>query len=117
MARLLSLLMIFALVTSQGTAMASALCRHGSAEGHAVALNSADAKVASVAIGEEAAAAGAAKKAQQSADGSVHWPAQLLPAEADAPPARVAERLRFHPGRHAALASASIPPLQKPPST
>jgi hypothetical protein len=116
MARLLSLFMILALVTSQGTAMASSLCRHGSAQAHAVALTSADARVAAVAIGEEAAASSAAKKAQQAGDSSAQWPAQLVPAEAELPAARIAEPLRLRPGRHAALASASIPPLQRPPS-
>lgn len=116
MARLLSLFMILALVTSQGTAMASSLCRHGSAREHALALTSADARIAAVAIGEEAAASSAAKKAQQTADSSGHWPAQLLPAEAEAPPAPFAEPLRLKPELHAALAALTIPPLQKPPS-
>jgi hypothetical protein len=115
-ARLLSLFMILALVTSQGTAMASALCRHGSAQQHAVALRSADAKIASVAIGEEAAAASAAKKAQPAPDSSGHWPAQLMPAEADVPVLRIAEPLRLRPGPQADLASATVPPLQRPPS-
>lgn len=116
MARLLSLFMMLALVTTQGTAMASALCRHQSAQEHILARQSHDAKIAAVAIGEEEAAATASKKASQSADSSSHWPAEMLPVEHEAPMLRIFEPLRLRPGVYAALASATILPLLKPPS-
>jgi hypothetical protein len=116
MARLLSLLMILALVMTQGTAMASALCRHQNAQAHMLARQSHDAKIAAVAFGEEEAAATASKKASPSADSSSHWPAEMLPLEPEAPMLRIFEPLRLRPGVYAALASATILPLLKPPS-
>ncbi|MEA3061602.1 MAG: hypothetical protein QOJ94_1383 [Sphingomonadales bacterium] len=116
MTRLLSLLMIVALVTTQGTAMASALCRHPSAQAHILARQSHDARIAAIALGEEEAAATASKKASQSADSPSHWPAELLPATPETPPRRMVEPVRLRPGLHTALASATILPLLKPPS-
>jgi len=116
MTRLLSLLMILALVITQGTSMAQAVCRHASAQEHAQARESGDARIAAVSIQEDAAAAAAAKKASQAPDSSGHWPAELLPPLAAAAPVRVAEPLRLRPGAFAPLASASIPPLLQPPS-
>jgi hypothetical protein len=116
MARLLSLFMIFALVATQGTAMASALCRHRNAEAHILARESRDAAVATVALGEEAAAATASKKASQSADTSSHWPAEFLPADVEAPRPRVAERPTFRPAPEATLPSTTPLPLLRPPS-
>lgn len=116
MTRLLSLLMILALVMTQGTSMAQAVCRHASAQEHVQARQSHDAGIAAVSIREDAAAAEASKKASQSADTSGHWPAQMLPPVAEQPPVRAAEPLRLRPAPAAALASASIPPLLEPPS-
>ncbi|MEA3037365.1 MAG: hypothetical protein QOH04_3167 [Sphingomonadales bacterium] len=116
MARLLSLFMMLALVMTQGTAMASALCRHQSAQAHILARESHDARIAAVAIGEEEAAATASKKASQSADSLSHWPAEMLPAAPEAPPLRIVEPLRLRPGLDAALGSATVLPLLKPPS-
>ena len=115
-ARLLRLFMIVALVGTQGTVMAQAVCRHQNAHEHMLALASLDAKVASVSIREDAAAATAAKKASQSADASSHWPAEMLPAEPKAPQLPLLERARLRPGGQSALSSASILPLLKPPS-
>ena len=116
MTRLLRLFMIFALVVTQGSAMAQAVCRHESAKAHMLARESSDARVAAVSLREEAAAAASSKKAAQSADASAHWPAQMLPAEADAPPPRAIEPVRLRPAPAATLASTTIPPLLKPPS-
>jgi hypothetical protein len=116
MARLLSLFMMLALVMTQGTAMASAVCRHQGVQEHILARESHDARVAAVALGEEEAADTASKKASQSADSPSHWPAELLPAEPEAAPLRIVEPLRLRPALHAALASATILPLLKPPS-
>jgi hypothetical protein len=116
MARLLSFLMIFVLVTSQGTAMAAAVCRHQDAQAHAVARASADAAVAGVSLREDAAEATASKKGSPTTDAAAAWPAPLLPADAELPPLRTAERLLPRPGRQAPLASLAAPPLLEPPS-
>jgi hypothetical protein len=115
MARLLTFLMILALVMTQGTAMAAALCRHQNAQEHVLARQSKDAETAAVSIREDAASAAAAKKASQSADAG-SWPAELLPAELQAVPAPALERLRLRPAEQAALPSATVLPLLKPPS-
>jgi hypothetical protein len=116
MARLLRLFLILAFVATQGTVMAQAVCRHQNAHEHMLALASLDAKVASVSIREDAAAATAAKKGAQTDDASSHWPAEMLPAQPVAPPLPLAEPTRLRPGNQSALSSASILPLLKPPS-
>jgi hypothetical protein len=116
MARLLRLFLILALVTTQGTAMAQAVCRHQNAHEHMLARASLDAKVASVSIREDAAAATAAKKGSQFADASSHWPAEMLPTKVEPQPLPSSEPSRLRPARQSALSSASVLPLLKPPS-
>lgn len=116
MARLLSLFMIFALVLTQGSSMAAAVCRHQNAHEHLMARQSQDAKVAAVSLGEEAAAAAVVKKASHSSDASGHWPAEMLPPRSEAVPLPSRERIVFQPPRQARLLSANIAPLLKPPS-
>jgi hypothetical protein len=116
MARLLTFFMILALVMTQGSAMAAALCRHQSIHEHIAARESHDRKIAAVSLAEESAAAVASKKASQSADTSVHWPAEMLPAGIATEPFRAVERIRVRPADQAALPSATLPPLLKPPS-
>lgn len=116
MARLLSLLMIFALVVTQGSAMAAAVCRHENAQEHALARTSPDRAVAAVSLREDAAAAAASKKASHSDNGAGHWPPQLLPPKAEQPPLRTVERARLRPTPQRALSSTAFPPLLEPPS-
>jgi hypothetical protein len=115
-ARLLTFLMIFALVATQGVSMAAAMCRHQDAQAHILARQSKDAAIAAVSVREDAAAAAASKKAPGSGDSFSHWPAELLPAtsEATAPP--TAENLRLRPARQIALRSTNVPPLLEPPA-
>jgi hypothetical protein len=116
MARLLRLFLILALVGTQGTVMAQAVCRHQNAHEHRLARASLDLKVAAVSIREEAAAATAAKKGSQSQDASSHWPSEMLPAQAEVPLLPVPERTWLRPAAQSALSSPSILPLLKPPS-
>jgi hypothetical protein len=116
MARLLRLFLIFALVATQGTVMAQAVCHHQNAQEHILARASLDRKIASVSIREDAAAVTASNKGSQPDDTSSHWPAEMLPADTGAAPVPRLERIAFQPPPAAPLPSATILPLLKPPS-
>ncbi len=116
MTRFLTLFMILALLIGQGSSVAAAICHHQNAAEHVAARQSDDARIAAVSLGEEAAAAVASKKGSQSAGASIHWPAEMLPATANAAPFRRLEPIRFQPARHAPLKSATLRPLLEPPS-
>ena len=62
MARLASLLLMFALVVTNGSAFANTICQHADAAAHHAALRGDDAGKASRAAAEEAAAAVSTKK-------------------------------------------------------
>jgi hypothetical protein len=116
MARLLTFLMILAMVFGQGSAMANAVCRHQNLREHVLARQSHDASVAAVSQREDAAADAASKKGSRTGDTSSQWPAQLLPPAMETARAPRAERTRLRPARHAPLPSAVIRPLLEPPS-
>jgi hypothetical protein len=116
MPRLLTFLMILALVVTQGTAMAAAVCRHETVQAHSAARASEDRTVASVALDEESAASTRSKKAPSSSDLSGGWPAPLLPPASVAAPDRTAEPVRLRPPAYSALPSVTRVPLLKPPS-
>lgn len=61
MTRIASLLLMFALVITNGPAIASAMCRHADARAHVSALQSADRGIAEAAAHEERAAASGQK--------------------------------------------------------
>lgn len=116
MVRLLSLFMIFALVVTQGSSMAAAVCRHQNAQEHVLARQSGDRSVAAVSLREDAAAAAASKKAPGSDHGSGHWPAEMLPPESSEPRLPIVERLALWPAPHRALSSTVLAPPLQPPS-
>lgn len=116
MTRFLTFLMIFAVVVAHGSSVAAAICHHQSIGEHVAARQSLDRKVAAVSLHEEAAADVASKKGSQSAGASVHWPAEMLPANIQAEPFRVVEPVRFQQVAVSALSSASVRPLLEPPS-
>jgi hypothetical protein len=116
MARLLTILMIVALVIAHGSSVAAAVCHHQDAHEHALARQSRDPKVAAVSLAEDAAGAVDSKKASQSASNSIQWPTDLLPVTLPAFLSRPVEPIRLRPADQAALASASIRPLLEPPS-
>jgi hypothetical protein len=115
MARLLTLFMILALVTTQGASMAAALCRHDNVQAHIAARQNQDPKIASVSTREEAAASEAAKSTNFG-DSSNLWPAKMLPADGAPAPLRLVERLRMRPVHQSALSSVTVIPLLEPPS-
>ena len=115
MARFLAFLMIFAVTIAHGSSVTAAICHHQNFGEHVAARQSLDRKVAAVALHEDAAAA-ASKKGSKSASASVHWPAEMLPANAAAELFRTFEPIRFHPAAQPALRSELVPPLLEPPS-
>jgi hypothetical protein len=116
MARFLAFLMIFAVVIANGSAVAAAICHHQNIGEHVAARQSRDHKIADVSLREEAGADFASKKGSQSAGGSVHWPAEMLPASLDTEPFRVLEPVQFQTAVQLSLKSTSQPPLLEPPS-
>jgi hypothetical protein len=116
MARLLTLLLMITLVVANGSAAAEAMCRHRDARAHAMARQSQDAKVAAVALTEEAAAAAASKKGALGSNVSLSLPSCILPCAALAFAPRAAEPMRRPQLESAPLTSRSIRPLLEPPA-
>jgi len=116
MARLVTLLMIITLVVANGSAAAGAVCRHQDARAHAVARQSQDAKIAGVALTEDAAAALASKKGALGSTATVSLPAYILPCAALTPSPRAAEPIPGRPVESTPLSSRSIRPLLEPPA-
>ncbi len=81
MARIASLLLMFALVFTNGPAIASALCRHADAIAHASALESADRAIAAEAAHEEQAAGAGGNKGMLADAASVQLAGFVTPAE------------------------------------
>jgi hypothetical protein len=115
MTRLVTFLMMIALVVANGSAAAGAVCRHRDARAHAVARQSQDAKVAAVALTEEAAADVASKKGALGSNASVSLPSCILPCAALAPAPHAAEPMRRLQLESTPLPSRSIRPLLEPP--
>lgn len=115
MARLLTLMMIVILVMAHGSSVAAAICRHQSASEHVAALQSQDAKISAVAVGEEAAGAVASKKGAPADGGSVSWPSDMLPARQLSVPFRPTEPLERELADARKLVGASVRPLLEPP--
>jgi len=115
MARLLTLLMIITLVVANGSAVAGAVCVHRDAREHAIARQSQDAKIAAVALTEEAAAGVASKDGALGSSASLSLPAYIVPEAALAPAPGAVEPLRSPQMDSAPLPSRSIRPLLEPP--
>lgn len=115
MARLVTLLMIITLVVANGSAAAGAMCRHRDARAHAIARQSQDAKVAAVALTEEAAAAVASKKGALGSNASLSLPAYIVPGAALTPAPRTVEPMPRPQVESTPLPSRSIRPLLEPP--
>ena len=115
MARLLTLLMMIALVVGNGSAAAGALCRHQDARAHAIARQSHDAKIAATALTEEAAAAAVSKKGALGSGPSLSLPAYILPAAAPIPAPRASEPAQGLQADSMQPAGRSIRPLLEPP--
>jgi hypothetical protein len=115
MARLLTLLMMITLGVANGSAAAGAMCLHRDARAHAVARQSRDAKIAAVALTEEAAAAAVSKKGALGSSASLSLPAYVLPGAALAPAPHAAEPMQGPQMDSPPLSSRSIRPLLEPP--
>jgi hypothetical protein len=114
--RLLTLLMIFALVVAHGTSVAAAICSHESVRQHAAARQSPDAGVSAVALREEAADSHAARKAALADAGSISWVFDILPAPGLAVPPVGAEAVVRRPAPTEIPAGISLRPLLEPPA-
>ena len=116
MARLVTLLIMFAFVFTNGPAVAMAMCQQSDAKAHAAALQSTDADLASVAQVEEFAAS---KASQQGALGDAAMTLMagyMLPPETHSFPLRSIEPANRHSAHPVELGSRSVPPLLEPPS-
>src|SRR5689334_1695109 len=114
--RILTALLLVILVMTEGSSLAQQVCRHASAEAHAIARNSRDRSTAAAAIAEESAAAAAAKKtALLDAEGFA-WAADMLPPLALAPPQQIAQPIRRRVADAPAPPGRSERPLLQPPS-
>ncbi len=116
MRRILISLVMTALFLGQGFSFAAALCRHGSAREHAIARESRDKAVASVAEAEEAAEMVVEKKGALSGSSSLHSIWAALPTSP-----RLADRtsdlreLEWPAADDLALKSEPTAPLLRPP--
>jgi hypothetical protein len=114
--RLLTLLMIFALVVANGASVAAAVCAHDNVRQHAAARQSPDASVSAVALREEAADSHAARKAALADAGSISWVFDILPAPGLAVPTAVAESVLRRPAPIGIPGGISLRPLLEPPA-
>jgi hypothetical protein len=115
MARLVSLLVMLALLLTSGAAVATQTCQHVDAHAHAAARQSADAFVAAAAIAEESAAAVAGEKAVVADAAAVQLAAFLMPLEPLLPGPRKSGPLPMRAADAAKLASIAVGPLLDPP--
>jgi hypothetical protein len=116
MSRLLTLMMILAVVVAHGSSVAAAICRHQDGVAHIAALQSDDAGISAAAHGEESAAKAGSKKGAPADSSSVSWPSDMLPAPGLPVPFRADEPLKPSPADTAVLIGASVRPLLEPPS-
>lgn len=115
MIRLVTFLMMITLVVANASAAVGAMCHHRDARAHAIARQSQDAKVAAVALTEEAAAAVASKKGAIGSSASLSLPAYILPEAALAPVSPAAEPMKRPQAESTSPSSRSIRPLLEPP--
>ena len=115
MTRLVTFLMMISLVVANGSAAAGAMCQHRDARAHAMARQSQDAKVAAVALTEEAAAAVDSKKGALESNASLSLPAFVLPGATLTPAPRAIEPMGRPQVDAKPLSSRSIRPLLEPP--
>jgi hypothetical protein len=113
--RLLTLLILFAFVFTNGPAVAMAMCQHEDARAHVAALQSAEAVEAIVAQTEEAAAERVSKQAIVSDAATTLLAGYILPPESPQFLIRFVERTGRDDTRFPRLETRSVPPLLEPP--
>jgi hypothetical protein len=116
MRRVLSLMLIAVLVVANGTAVAGAICRHESMAMHSAARQSADLRVADLALGEETAGSVASQKGAPAYAGAIAWVADLVPGPHWTAPFDPARALEPEPAPVRPLAGRSLAPPLKPPA-
>jgi hypothetical protein len=114
--RLLTLLMLLALVVGQGSTLAAAICQHQSLREHIAARQGPDRKAAAAALTEEAAASVAGKKGALGGAGAAAGPVLSLPPAPFALPPRLAEPVQVRIVDEPPLDGTSVRPLLQPPS-
>jgi hypothetical protein len=112
---LFTLFVLVALVLGQGTALATSVCRHASAQAHVAARQSADSGKAAAAYAEETADAAASKKGSTSNTSSAPALAVLLPPSPSAVAAFPREPMLHRATDRPPLASLSLRPPLPPP--
>lgn len=115
MHRLTTLLILFAFVFTNGPAIASAMCQHGSANAHQAALLNSDADVSIVAQDEESAARSASKTGILADAAAPLLSGFILPADPVSLAPRPAGPKISHASNSAGLQGRSVPPLLEPP--
>jgi hypothetical protein len=116
MARLISLLMMLALVLTNGASVAAAVCQHADGRAHAAAIASADEEAAAEARGEEAAAKAAMRKGTLADAAAVQLAGFMLPPQVSLRAPERSEALAHTRADRRAPANRAIRPLLEPPS-
>lgn len=116
MRRPLTLFMVFILVIANSAAVAGAICRHASVADHVAARKSEDARIAGVALSEEAADSVASKKGALAGAGAVAWVADLSPGPQLTVPAVVTRAVDAEMALARPLIGRSLAPLLEPPA-
>ena len=114
-ARLVTLLIMFAFVIVNGPAVALAKCQHEDALTHAAALQSSDSEVSAVAQSEETAATAVSKNGFLSEAATTLLAAYILPTAASSFPRRFVEPAHSLMTNATGRGSRSVPPLLEPP--
>jgi hypothetical protein len=113
--RILTALMMVALVAAQGPAFAASACRHHGAVQHALARQSEDPRIAAAALDEERAAATIEKKGQASYASGGGWISDMLtPAPVSLRPPAGASVQRLPISLPIFRGRSTAPPLQPP---
>lgn len=114
MSRLTTLLILFALIFTNGPALASAMCRHGDATSHEAALQNTDIHISIVAQGEDASAEALSKRGTPGNAATSLLSGYILPHPVSLVP-RLAAPSIDHVGAMAGLYGRSVRPLLEPP--
>lgn len=114
-ARLVTLLIIFAFVFANGPAIAMAKCQHEDALAHAAALQSSESNTSAVAQSEETAAKAVAKKGSLSEAATTLLAGYIAPTDSSSFPRRFVESAHRLVTNATGLGSRSVPPLLEPP--
>lgn len=114
-ARLVTLLIMFAFVFANGPAVAMAKCQHEDASAHAAALQNPEFDVSAVAQSEEAASKAVSKKASLGDAATTLLAGYILPTDSSSFPRRFVEPGNSLVTDASGLRSRSVPPLLDPP--